>query len=166
MSKTVVNVTLLVISIGLAITGQLAMKAGMNKVTDKYGELKVSDLKHPGTLITRMLKEGPWAIVGILLYAISAVFWLIVLSRIPLSVAYPIVAVGYVVVVLYSRFVFNEQVKWIAWVGLAFIVVGVAITAQGLKSNNNNKTSEKGYQKSDKQVVTLIEATDKKPSEK
>jgi len=100
------------------------------------------------------------------LYAISAVFWLIVLSRIPLSVAYPIVAVGYVVVVLYSRFVFNEQVKWIAWVGLAFIVVGVAITAQGLKSNNNNKTSEKGYQKSDKQVVTLIEATDKKPSEK
>ncbi len=166
MSKTVVNVTLLVISIGLAITGQLAMKAGMNKVTDKYGELKVSDLKHPGTLITRMFKEGPWAIVGILLYAISAVFWLIVLSRIPLSVAYPIVAVGYVVVVLYSRFVFNEQVKWIAWVGLAFIVVGVAITAQGLKSNNNNKTSEKGYQKPDKQVVTLIEATDKKPSEK
>jgi len=164
MSKTVVNVTLLVISIGLAITGQLAMKAGMNKVTAKYGELKVSDLKHPGTLITRMFKEGPWAIVGILLYAISAVFWLIVLSRIPLSVAYPIVAVGYVVVVFYSRFVFNEPVKWIAWVGLAFIVVGVAITAQGLKSNKKN--NENGYQKPVKQVVTQIEATDKKPSEK
>lgn len=164
MSKTVVNVTLLVISIGLAITGQLAMKAGMNKVTDKYGELKVSDLKHPGTLIKRMFKEGPWAIVGILLYAISAVFWLIVLSRVPLSVAYPVVAVGYIIVVLYSRFVFNEQVKWIAWVGLAFIVVGVAITAQGLKSNKKN--NENGYQKPVKQVVTQIEATDKKPSEK
>ena len=164
MSKTVVNVTLLVISIGLAIVGQLAMKAGMNKVTDKYGELQVSDLKHPGTLIKRMFKEGPWAIVGILLYAISAVFWLIVLSRVPLSVAYPVVAVGYVIVVLYSRFVFNEQVKWIAWVGLAFIVVGVAITAQGLKSNKKN--NENGYQKPVKQVVTQIETTDKKPSEK
>lgn len=165
MSKTVVNVTLLVISIGLAITGQLAMKAGMNNITNN-GEnpLQVSDLKHPGTLIKRMFKEGPWAIVGILLYAISAVFWLIVLSRIPLSVAYPIVAVGYVVVVFYSRFVFNEPVKWIAWVGLAFIVVGVAITAQGLKSNKKN--NENGYQKPVKQVVTQIEATDKKLSEK
>ena len=156
MSKTVVNVTLLVISIGLAVAGQLAMKAGMNKVTHG-GEnpLQVSDLKHPGTLIKRMFKEGPWAIAGIVLYAISAVFWLVVLSRVPLSVAYPVVAVGYVIVVLYSRFVFNEQVKWIAWLGLAFIVIGVAITAQGLKSGE--KTGEKGFQKPDKHVVTRIE---------
>jgi multidrug transporter EmrE-like cation transporter len=165
MSKTVVNVVLLVISIGLAVAGQLAMKAGMNNVTDN-GEnpLQVSDLKHPAALIKRMYKEGPWAIAGIVLYAISAVFWLIVLSRVPLSVAYPIVAVGYVIVVLYSRFVFNEEVKWIAWVGLAFIVIGVAITAQGLKSNS--KKDESGYQKPVQQVVTRIEATDKKPSEK
>jgi multidrug transporter EmrE-like cation transporter len=165
MSKTVVNVVLLVISIGLAIFGQLAMKAGMNKVTHN-GEnpLQVSDIKHPVALIKRLFKEGPWAIVGIILYAISALFWLVVLSRVPLSVAYPMVAVGYVVVVLYSRFVFNEQVKWIAWVGLALIVIGVAITAQGLKSNNN--AEEKGYQKPVKQVVTRIDPTDNNLGEK
>ncbi len=164
MSKTIVNVVLLVISIGLAVAGQLAMKAGMNNVT-KNGEnpLKVEDLKHPVALVKRLFKEGPWAIAGIVLYAISALFWLVVLSRVALSVAYPIVAIGYVVVVLYSRFVFNEPVKWIAWVGLALIVIGVAITAQGLQS----KTDQDGtglHQPRTKAVATVEDG--RAPSER
>jgi len=131
MSKTVINVILLVISIGLAVSGQLAMKAGMNKV----GEIKKEDFKHLGNLIMRVLKSH-WAVAGILLYAISSLFWLVVLSRVPLSVAYPIVAVGYVVVVIYSKLVFKEDVRFIAWIGLALIVVGVIITAQGMKSKD------------------------------
>ena len=165
MSKTVVNVVLLVISIGLAVAGQLAMKAGMNNVTNN-GEnpLKVDDLKHPVALIKKLFKEGPWAIGGIVLYAISALFWLVVLSRVPLSVAYPIVAVGYVVVVLYSYFVFDEPVKWIAWVGLALIVLGVAITAQGLKSNSTD--DGESYRKPASQAVAGIKAPDTTPDEK
>ncbi|MCJ7652717.1 MAG: SMR family transporter [Actinobacteria bacterium] len=136
MSKTFINVALLVLSIGLAVAGQLSMKAGMNKV----GEIKSEDLKHPFELIGRVIKSA-WAVIGVLLYAISAVFWLVVLSRVNLSVAYPIVAVGYVVVVLYSWLVFKEPVKWFTWIGLAFIVMGVVITAQGLKSET---TSDNG----------------------
>lgn len=132
MSKTVVNVILMIVSIGLAVSGQLAMKAGMNKV----GEIKSSDFKHLGNLIMRVLRSF-WAVAGIILYAVSALFWLVVLSRVALSVAYPIVAGGYVIVVLYSRFVFKEEVRPIAWVGLALIVVGVIITAQGLKSKDD-----------------------------
>lgn len=136
MSKTVVNVILLILSIGLAVAGQLSMKAGMNKV----GEIKSEDLKHPFELIGSVIKSV-WAVIGVLLYAISAVFWLVVLSRVNLSIAYPIVAVGYVVVVLYSWLVFKEPVKWFTWVGLAFIVIGVVITAQGLKSETPNESS-------------------------
>jgi len=136
MSKTVVNVILLILSIGLAVAGQLSMKAGMNKV----GEIKSEDVKHPFELIGRVIKSA-WAVIGVLLYAISAVFWLVVLSRVNLSVAYPIVAVGYVVVVLYSWLVFKEPVKWFTWIGLAFIVMGVVIAAQGLKSKTPNEFS-------------------------
>jgi multidrug transporter EmrE-like cation transporter len=136
MSKTVINVLLLITSIGLAVAGQIAMKAGMNKV----GEIKSSDLKHPGELIGRVVKSA-WAVIGVLLYAISAVFWLVVLSRVNLSVAYPIVAVGYVVVVFYSWLVFKEPVKWFSWVGLALIVIGVVITAQGLKSKTPSESN-------------------------
>jgi len=139
--QTLITVVLLVVSIGLAVAGQIAMKAGMNDVTKmdpKTGvaeqPLQMSDFKHPGTLIKRVFKDGPWAVAGIVLYAISALFWFVVLSRTSLSVAYPMVAAGYVVIVLYSKFVFAEPVKAIAWVGLAFIVVGVIITAQGLPS--------------------------------
>lgn len=133
MSKTFVNVVLLILSIGLAVAGQLAMKSGMNKV----GEIKSEDLAHPGDLIARVLKSF-WAVIGVVFYAVSAVFWLIVLSRVNLSVAYPMVAVGYVVVVFYSWLVFKEPVKWISWIGLVLIVAGVVVTAQGLKEKNTN----------------------------
>lgn len=136
MSKTTaVNVVLLVISIGLAVAGQLVMKAGMNSVVDKGGDLEMSDFSHPVSLVVRIAKDGPLAIVGIALYAISALFWLIVLSRVNLSVAYPMVAVGYVFVVFWSWLVFKEDVRWFSWVGLALIVAGVIITSQGLKSD-------------------------------
>ena len=137
--QTLITVVLLVVSIGLAVAGQIAMKAGMNDVTRVDPKthvaaqpLKMNDFKHPITLVKRVFKDGPWAVGGIILYAISALFWFVVLSRTSLSVAYPMVAAGYVVVVLYSKYVFNEQVKMVAWVGLVFIVVGVIITAQGL----------------------------------
>ena len=84
-----------------------------------------------------------WAVAGIILYAVSALFWLVVLSRVPLSVAYPVVAGGYIIVVVYSRFVFKEDVRFIAWVGLAMIVVGVIITAQGLKSKSTTSAELK-----------------------
>lgn len=153
MSKTLVNVVLLIISIGLAVVGQLAMKAGMNNVTHNGEDpLKPGDLAHPFSLIKRMFQEGPWALAGIFLYAISAVFWLIVLSRVPLSVAYPIVAVGYIIVVFYSWLVFKEEVRWISWVGLALIVVGVILTAQGLKSKTDENPNGSSIRPSAAQV--------------
>jgi len=141
--QTAVTIILLVVSIGLAVAGQLAMKAGMNDIVKVHGDLKMNNFKHPVTLVKWIFKDGPWAAVGILLYAISALFWLVVLSRTSLSVAYPMVAAGYIVVVLYSKFVFNENVKAIAWVGLVLIVIGVAITAQGLPSKKKAETPTK-----------------------
>ena len=129
MSKTMVNVLLLILCVTLAATGQIAMKAGMNEV----GEITGEDLAHPGDLIVRVL-ESVWVVVGVLLYLISAIFWLVVLSRVPLSVAYPMIAIAYPVVVALSWLLFDESVRWIAWVGVVLIVAGVTVTAQGLKT--------------------------------
>jgi len=155
MSDTFVTVILLVISIGLAVFGQLAMKAGMNAVTHNGSNpIKARDFAHPFSLAKRVVRDGPWAIGGILLYAISALFWLVVLSRVSLSVAYPMVAAGYVAVVVYSRFVFKEEVRWFAWIGLALIVIGVIITAQGLPSK---KSKDVGALKPEVTVIREIE---------
>lgn len=131
MSKTLINILLLALSIILAVAGQLTMKAGMNKV----GEIGGEDISHLGNLILRVIKSV-WAVVGILLYAISAVFWLVILSRVDLSVAYPLVATGYVLVVIFSWLVFKEDVRWVTWVGLALIVAGVILVGQGLKGKS------------------------------
>lgn len=128
MSRTIVNVVLLILSIGLAVCGQLCMKAGMNRV----GEITSEKIKQPFVLIKDIVKSV-WAVVGVLLYAVSAIFWLIVLSRVDLSVAYPMVAAGYVFVVFYSWIFFGERVKWFTWVGLFLIVVGVIVTGFGLQ---------------------------------
>lgn len=128
MSRTTVNVIILVIGVGLAVCGQLALKAGVSKI----GRITKEDLKHPGALIMRFFKS-PWAVAGVLFYVLFALFWLVVLSRVSLSVAYPMIAGGFVVIVLYSRFVFHENVRPIVWIGLAFIVAGVILTGQGLK---------------------------------
>jgi len=129
MSRTTVNVLLLILCVTLAATGQIAMKAGMNEV----GEITGEALAHPGDLVVRVL-ESVWVVVGVLLYLISAIFWLVVLSRVPLSVAYPMIAIAYPVVVAFSWLLFGESVQWIGWVGVALIVAGVSVTAQGLKT--------------------------------
>ncbi|MBN1288226.1 MAG: EamA family transporter [Actinobacteria bacterium] len=142
MSKaTIVSILLLVLSIGLAVAGQLSMKAGMSKVVEDGGELSFADFKNPVELASRIGKSV-WAVIGVLLYAISAVFWLIVLSRVDLSVAYPLVAAGYVVVVFYSWLVFKEDVKWFTWVGLILIVAGVVIAGQGLAAGDDDKSDK------------------------
>lgn len=130
---TMISAILIFLSIGLAACGQLSMKAGMNKV----GEIKAADFSEPFKLAGRVLKSV-WAVIGVVLYAVSAVFWLIVLSRVDLSVAYPLVAASYVVVVFYSWLVFNESVRWFSWIGLGLIVIGVVITAHGLQNDDND----------------------------
>lgn len=143
MSKTMVNVLLLVLSIGLAVAGQISMKTGMQKVVKESGELEFSDFKQPVELVKKV-GSSFWAVFGIVLYAVSAVFWIFVLSRIDLSVAYPLVAFGYVVVVFYSWLVFKEEVKWFTWIGLVFIVIGVVIAGQGLSAGKKEEKSEVG----------------------
>jgi drug/metabolite transporter (DMT)-like permease len=55
------------------------------------------------------------------------VIWLIVLSKLDLSYAYPILAFSYCIVPLLSWWIFGEQVSPMRWVGILVICAGVAI---------------------------------------
>jgi multidrug transporter EmrE-like cation transporter len=116
------NFVMMFVSIGLAIAGQLFMKQGMMMV----GKFPVTEL------FTRFFSIvlQPYVFLGIFLYALSSVFWLVVLSRIELSMAYPIVSVAYVVVALFSYFVFKENVSLIRWIGIATICLGVILVSR------------------------------------
>ena len=68
--------------------------------------------------------------LGFIIYGLSAICWLWVLSRAPLSLAYPILALTFPIVVAFSAFFFTEVVTPLRWVGVGVIVVGVSLLSK------------------------------------
>ncbi len=75
----------------------------------------------------------PWILGGLALYVISTFFWMMIISRVRLSVAYPLISMSYPVVVVLSAVILHEQVYWrFAAAGLVFISLGVSFIGLGL----------------------------------
>ena len=70
---------------------------------------------------------NPFIWLGFIGWVGGTVFWLGVISRAPLSLAYPILAMSYFVVVMEAWLFLGEQVTWQHWLGVAIIFVGVVI---------------------------------------
>jgi multidrug transporter EmrE-like cation transporter len=118
----VVSIVLLLISVGFAVVGQVTLKAAMNRI----GRIGSAEVAAAGDTIARALKE-PRLWLGLTLFGISSVFWMIVLSRVPLSVAYPFVGISYIVIVLAARFALHEQVPAMRWIGVLVVAAGITI---------------------------------------
>ena len=119
---SLVSLGLLVTSVGFAVTAQLTLKSGM----DRVGRIGAAEIAAPGDTVLRAARE-PRLWIGLALFGISAVFWLVVLSRVPLSIAYPFVGLSYLVIVAFARVVLHEHVPLVRWVGVAVVAAGIAI---------------------------------------
>lgn len=117
---------LILSSVCLAALAQLTLKHGMNQVTADGGGsaagLNADSLKAMATNLS--------VIGGLAIFGISAVIWLLVLSRASLSFAYPFASLSYLLIVLADRFVLHEQVPPLRWAGVAFIMAGIVLVAQ------------------------------------
>ena len=121
-ASTVISVAFLFVSVVFAIAGQLTLKAAM----DSIGRIGTEQVNALGQTLGRAVRE-PKLWIGLFLFGISALFWLVVLSRVKLSLAYPVVGFSYIVVVAAARFVFHEHVPPLRWLGVAVIAVGIAL---------------------------------------
>ena len=110
---------LLAINIFLGVAGQFLMKFGVNRV----GGLE--ELGLVGFLTRAFL--SPFVFFGLALYGVSAVLWVILLSKLDLSIAYPALSIGYVLVLLISVLFLGEQVSTIRFAGTLLIMAGVVI---------------------------------------
>jgi drug/metabolite transporter (DMT)-like permease len=121
---------LIIISVGLAISGQICLRRGMSEVKDKTG-MSASDLiKKPATFVKEIATT--WlVVVGLVLFVVSALFWLIVLTDVPLGVAYPFVALTYIVVMLYDKFFESREILALNWIGVVAIVAGIILINWG-----------------------------------
>ncbi|MBW3589240.1 MAG: EamA family transporter [Actinobacteria bacterium] len=117
--------SLAILGVMVATGGQLLLRAGMERV----GYIGARQVAKPMKLAIQVASE-PRVLIGLVLFVISAGVWLIVLSRIPLSLAYPFAGLTYVFVTVFSKFVLNEEVPGIRWLGLALIVGGIFLVGR------------------------------------
>jgi multidrug transporter EmrE-like cation transporter len=69
------------------------------------------------------------------LYALATFLWIWILLRVPLSQAYPWVAIGIVIVPLLGWYIFGERIKATFWLGVLLIVFGVIVTQLSSQSS-------------------------------
>lgn len=94
----------------------------------KMGALRVGPTADVGLLLWRIVTSPP-ILAGFGLYAVASVLWIAVLSRAPLSLAYPMLSLGYVIVLLASAYVFGETIPAVRVAGIAAIVLGLVLVS-------------------------------------
>jgi multidrug transporter EmrE-like cation transporter len=118
-------------SFGLVLTGvllnalaQLLLKAGTNRIG-------AFDFSWANILpIGKMVALQPHILGGLACYGVSVVVWIMALSRVPVSIAYPMLSIGYVINAFAAWYLFGESLAVQKLVGIGFICVGVWLVAK------------------------------------
>ena len=120
---------LILISVLLTSGSQLVLKIGMASAPVQHVlAMRREGLIGPGSLLVG-LGSHPAVVAGLLCYGLSAIAWLLVLSKIDVSQAYPCIALGIVLTTLGGGLLLGEDISMTRWLGLFVIVVGVGLVA-------------------------------------
>lgn len=103
-------------------TGELFLKRGMNEI----GAFDFASVENIIPTLFRMA-QNPNLWVGFIGFMGGSIFWLSVISRAPLSLAYPMLSLSYVIVVVESWIFLNEGLHPLRVIGSLIIVAGVAL---------------------------------------
>lgn len=99
----------------LLVAGQTLWKIGL----ERAGGLRLDNLAQ--------VLFSPWILLGIALYGLATVLWLYVLSRLPLSLAYPLQSIAFILGLVVAALLFQESVPLTRWLGAAIIMGGITV---------------------------------------
>jgi len=103
---------------------QLALKASVS-------DTGIIDLDMQSLLSSAgSLASNIWLWLGLICYGISVVVWILALSRVDVSIAYPMLSVGYIVNAIAASHLFNEPLGIGKVIGIGIIIVGVYVLAR------------------------------------
>ena len=103
---------------------QLLLKAGTNAVG--HFEFSAANIVPVGL---RLALE-PFILSGVACYVVSLVVWIMALSRVEVSIAYPMLSIGYVINAVAAWYLFGEALGALRLTGIGFIIVGVFLVAR------------------------------------
>jgi multidrug transporter EmrE-like cation transporter len=119
-----ISFALVLFGVLLNAAAQLLLKAGTNSIG--HFEFSGANLVPIGWKVATQ----PYILGGLMCYAISVVVWIMALSRVEVSIAYPMLSIGYVVNAIAAYLLFGEAVGIQRLLGIGIIVVGVYVVAR------------------------------------
>lgn len=121
---TTVSFALILAGVLLNAAAQLLLKAGTTAVG--HFEFHLDNALPVGM----KLAFEPHILGGLACYVVSVVVWIMALSRVPVSIAYPMLSIGYIVNAFAAYFLFGEALAGQKLLGIGFIVIGVWLVAR------------------------------------
>lgn len=121
MSQFALSLVLILFTVTTNAAAQIMLKRGM---------IQLGPLAEVGThpiAIAFGIVFHPWVFAGLCTFVVSMASHLVVLSRVPLSFAYPFLSLAYVIVGLYAYFVFGEDMGLLRVAGFALICAGTLL---------------------------------------
>ena len=106
------SLLLLLLACGLTCLGQVAQKFAVESWRDQ-----------PSDLLAKLRSGWLW----LALFSLGLLVWLLVLQRMEVGVAYPMLSLNFVLVTLVARFVFHEPIDRRHWLGVALVIGGVVL---------------------------------------
>lgn len=119
-----VEFSLILFGVLLNACAQLLLKAGTNRI----GHFDFS--LNNALPIGWQLATNPYIFGGLSCYVVSVVVWIMALSRVPVSIAYPMLSIGYVVNALAAWWLFGESLTAMRLTGIGVIIVGVYLVTK------------------------------------
>ena len=120
-----INLLFIGATVILIVSGQLLLKAGVNGLEVELASL--SDV--PAFLLGLALNVK--VVAGLFCAFAAAITWMIVLSKVDISFAYPFMALPIVAVLALSGVLFNEHVSIMRWIGVLVVCLGLILSARG-----------------------------------
>src|SRR5579872_296249 len=94
--------SLILLGVLLNASAQLLLKSGMTQIG--HFDFHVVNV----VPISLKVMSNPWIVMGLFSYVVSVGIWLLVLSRVQVSYAYPMLSIGYIVNALAANYLFGE----------------------------------------------------------
>ncbi len=121
---TLTSFSLILAGVLLNATAQLLLKAGTNAIG--HFEFSLDNLAPIGWKVA----TEPHVLGGLGCYVLSVVIWIMALSRVPVSMAYPMLSIGYVVNALAAWLWLGETLTSGRVLGIFVIILGVFLVAR------------------------------------
>lgn len=119
-----IAITYILISVVAGAVGQIMLKKGMSSI----GAITIS-FDQIFNILWR-IGTNPYVMVGLVIYVVGVVFWLGALSRVDLSYAYPFASLSYLVMLLASWQLFNENITPFRLIGTLVVCLGVFLISR------------------------------------